>query len=74
MHYKDKVVFWEDLLKLHKDLRGKNISYCWDFHTTKSQLDKWGGTKVGDPFGEKMEDLVSYLDLLDIPLRNRKYT
>ena len=27
-----------------------------------------------DPFGEKMEDLMADLDLLDIPLRNGKYT
>ena len=33
-----------------------------------------GGSIVKDPFGEKMEDLMVDLDLLDPPLKNGKYT
>ena len=45
-----------------------------DSNPTKSRLEKCGGTKVRDPFGEKMEDFISDLDLLDVPLKNGKYT
>ena len=73
-HYKYKVTFLEDLSRLKEDLRGKHLIIVGDFNTTKSQLEKHGGTKVKDPFGEKMEDLISDMDLLDIPLKNGKYT
>ena len=29
---------------------------------------------VRDPFGKKMEDLMANIDLLDAPLKNKKYT
>ena len=35
MHYKDKAFFWEELLKLHEDLQGKNLIIVGDFNTTK---------------------------------------
>ena len=73
-HYRDKVIFWEYLSKVLEDLRGKNLLIAGDFNTTKSQLEKCGGTKIRDPFGEKMEDLISDLDLMDTPLKNGKYT
>ena len=41
-------------------MRGKELIIDGDFNTTKSQPEKPGGTKVRDPFGEKMEDLISY--------------
>ena len=55
-------------------MRGKDLIIVGDFNTTKTQSEKRGGTKVRDPFGENMEDLMVDLDLLDIPLRNGKYT
>ena len=73
-HYRGKITFWKDLSKLKEHLRGEYLIITRDFNTTKTQLEKRGGTKVRDPFGDKMEDLISYLDLLDIPLNNRKYT
>ena len=73
-HYRDKVIFWEDLSKLKEHLRGKHLIIVGDFNTTKSQLEKHGGIKVRNPFGEKMEDMISDLALLDTPLKNEKYT
>ena len=73
-HYKDKETFWEYLNKLKEELHGKYLVIAGDFNTTRKQSEKCGGTKVSDPFGEKMEELMVDLDLLDIPLRNGKYT
>ena len=53
---------------------GKDLIVAKDFNTIRTQSEKQGGKKVRDPFGEKMEDLMADLDLLDIPLRNGKYT
>ena len=55
-------------------MRGKDLIITGDFNTTRSQCEKRGGTKVRDSFSEKMEDLMADLDMLDIPLRNGKYT
>ena len=54
-------------------MHGKDLIIVGDFNTIGSQDEKRGGTKVRDPFGEKMEDLIVDLDLLDISLRNMKY-
>ena len=59
-HYRDKLTFWEALSKDLEDLGGKKLIIVRDFNTTISQLEKRGGTKVKDPFGERMEDLISY--------------
>ena len=70
----DKTTFWEDLNKLKEELRGKYLIIAGDFNTTKSHMEKQGGTKVSEPFGEHMEDLMEDLDLLEPPLKNGKYT
>ena len=67
------IIYWEDLTKIKDGLRGKYLIIAGDFNTTKSQPEKHGGTKVRDPFGENMEDLISDMDPLDIPLKNRKF-
>ena len=71
---RDKATFWEDLNNIKEELREKDLIIVGDFNTTRTQSEKCGGTKVREPFGEKMEDLMADLDLLDIPLRNTKYT
>ena len=37
-------------------------------------MEKRGGTIIRDPFGEKLEDLMAELDLLDPTPKNGKYT
>ena len=74
MHYKDKMVFWEALNLLCEDLQGKDSIVVGDFNATKSQVEKRGVSIVRDPSGEKMEDLMADLDLLDPPLKNGKFT
>ena len=73
-HYRDKETFWEYINKLKKELDRKDLIFARDFNTTRKQSEKRGGTKFRDPFGEKMEDLMADLDMLDIPLKNEKYT
>ena len=59
------MVFWETLNLLSENLQGKDVIFVGDFNATKSQVEKRGGSIVRDPFGEKMEDLMENLDLLD---------
>ena len=74
MHYKDKLIVWETLNLLSEILQGKDTILDGDFNANKSQVEKRGGSIVRDPFGEKMEDLMVDLDLLDPPLKNGKFT
>ena len=73
-HYKEKMDFWESLLSLKTDLHGKEIVIAGDFNTTKSSLEKRGGSIIRDPFGEKLEDLKEDLYLLNPMPKNGKYT
>ena len=73
-HYRDKLIFCGTLNLLSKILQGKYNILSGDFNATKSQAKKRGGSIIKDPFGEKMEDLMAYLDLLEPPLKNGKYT
>ena len=68
------MVFSETLNLLREELQGKDSIFVGDFNATKSQMEKRGGSIVRDPFGEKMEDLMADLDLLDPSLKNEKYT
>ena len=53
-HYKDKLESWNSFLSLNLDLQGKDIIIAWDFNTTKSSMEKRGGSIIRDPFGEKL--------------------
>ena len=64
-HYVDKLEFWDSLLSLNLDLQGKDIIIAGGFNTTKTSMEKRGGSIIRDPFGEKIEDLMTDLDLLD---------
>ena len=66
--------FWESLLSLKTDPHEKDVIITRDFNTTKSSLEKRGGSIIKDPFGEKLEDLMENLDLLDPMPKNVKYT
>ena len=45
-----------------------------DFSVTISVEERRGGTKVRDPYGERLEDLISYWGLTDIKPKNGKFT
>ena len=55
-------------------MQGKYIIIAGDFNTTKSSMEKRGGSIIRDPFGEKLEDLIANLELLDPTTKNGKYT
>ena len=69
-----KMEFWESLLSLKTDLQGKDLIIAGDFNTTKSSLEKRGGSIIKDPFSEKLEDLMAELDLLDPMPKIGKFT
>ena len=73
-HYRDKQSFWNSLIALKEDLKGKDLIIVVDFNVTKTQIEKRGSSRVRDPYGENMEDLIFELDLLDPPLKNIKFT
>ena len=65
-HSKDKQTFWN----IKGDLARKELIIARDFNATKAQAEKRGGSKIRDPYREYVEDL----DLIDLPLKNGKYT
>ena len=73
-HYREKMDFWEYLLALKSYLQGKEVIIAGDFNTTRSSLEKRGVLIIRDPFGEKLEDLMADLDLLDPMPKNGKCT
>ena len=56
------------------DLQGNDIIIARDFNTMKGSMERRGGSIIRDPFGEKLEDLMTDLDLLDPTPKNGKYT
>ena len=73
-HYREKMDFWDSLLSLKANLHGKDVIIAGDFNTTKLSLEKRGGSIIRDSFGEKPEDLMADLDLLDPMPKNGKFT
>ena len=45
-----------------------------DFNVTISPEECRGGTKIRDPFGERLEDLISFWGLTDIKPKNGNFT
>ena len=73
-HYREKMDFWESLLTLKLDMQRNEVIIVGDFNTTRSSLEKRGGSIIKDPLGEKLEDLMADLDLLDHMPKNGKFT
>ena len=66
-HCRDKKTLWNSLASLKDEMEGKELIIAGDFNATKAQSEKRGGSRVRDPYGENMEDLIYELDLLDLP-------
>ena len=66
--------FWTSL---EEQCEGKMLLPCFiagDFNVTISADERRGGTKVRDPFGERLEDLISQWGLTDIKPKNGTFT
>ena len=66
--------FWDSL---EEQIDGKKILPCYiagDFNVTISPEERRGGTKVMDPYGERLEDLISLWNLTDIVPKNGTFT
>jgi hypothetical protein len=64
--YREKEECWESLLGLEGMGYAQNCIIVGDFNTTIHIKEKRGGSIVRDPFREKMEDLMTILDLVDV--------
>ena len=66
--------FWTSLEEQSGDKKLIPCFIACDFNATISAEERRGGFKVRDPFGERMEDLISRWDLTDIKPKNGIYT
>ena len=69
-----KDAFWN---ALEDQSSGKKHLLCiifGDFNVTISAEERRGGSKVQDPYGERLEDLISLWGLIDIKTKSIKYT
>jgi hypothetical protein len=73
-NYLEKVECCRSLLDLAKYSLPKNLIIVGDFNTIGGLKEKQGGSIVRDQFIEKMDDLISDLDLYDVPLSKGLYT
>jgi exonuclease III len=73
-NYLEKVECWRSLQDLANDNPPQNLIIVGDFNTTRGLKEKRGGSIVRDQFREKMDDLISDLDLFDVPPSKGMYT
>ena len=66
--------FWNSLEEQCVDKLLLPYFIAGDFNVTISADEHRGGTKVRDPFGERLEDLISQWNLADIKPKNGVYT
>jgi hypothetical protein len=62
------------LLEVREIGFSQNYIIVGDFNTTLHQKEKKGGSIVHNPFRERMGDLISHLDLIDIQPSKGKFT
>ena len=69
-----KDIFWSSLEEQCADKKHLPCFIAGDFNTTISTAERRGGSKVRDPYGERLEDLISQWNLTDIIPKNGTYT
>ena len=69
-----KESFWTSLEEQSEDKKLLPYFIAGDFNATISAGERRGGTKMRDPFGKRMEDLISQWGLTDIKPKNGIYT
>jgi exonuclease III len=65
---------WSSLLDLANDNPPQNLIIAGDFNTTRGLKENRWGSIVRDQFREKMDNIISYLDLFDGPPSKGLYT
>jgi exonuclease III len=73
-NYNEKIECWQSLIDLAKENPPQNLIIAGDFNTTRAGMEKIGGSVVRDQFRERLEDLISDLDLYDVPSSKGIYT
>ena len=66
--------FWKSLEDQSVDKTLLSFYLVGDFKITISSEERKGGTKVRDPFGERLEDLISLWGLSNIKPKNGTFT
>ena len=66
--------FWDSLEEQCEDKKLLPCFIVGDFNVTISFDERRGGTKIRDPFGERLEDLISQWILTDIKPKNGIFT
>ena len=66
--------FWSSLEEQCEDKKLLPCFIAGDFNTTISAAERRGGSKVRDPYGERLEDLISQWNLTYIIPKNGTYT
>ena len=69
-----KDTFWTSLEEQCDDKKLDPCFIAGDFNVTISAAERRGGTKVSDPFGEILEDLISQWVLSDVKPKNDTFT
>jgi hypothetical protein len=73
-NYMEKIECWQSLQDLATENPPQNLIIVGDFNTTRGLKEKRGGTIMRDQFRERMDDLISDLDLFDVPSVKGMYT
>jgi exonuclease III len=66
-NYNEKIECWQSLIDLDNGSPLQNLIITGDFKTTRAAMQKRGGSIVRDQFRERLEDLISDLNLYDVP-------
>lgn len=72
--YGDKRILWDTLLQFKEENLHQQSIVDGVFNTMLYSYEKRGGNQIQDPFKERMEDLISEWDLLDINPKQGKFT
>lgn len=72
--YSDKEEFWDSLIKLNEDQWHSDSIVGGDFNNVLFSMEKWVGSNVKDLFQERLEDILSEWDLMDVVPKKEKYT
>jgi len=73
-NYIEKNECWQSLFDLANENPPIYLIIVGDFNTTRGTKEKRGGSVVRDQFRERFDELLSDLDLFDVPSDKGMYT
>jgi endonuclease/exonuclease/phosphatase family metal-dependent hydrolase len=73
-NYREKLDCWDSLLSLENGDFSHNCILAGDFNITRTLKEKRGGSIVRDQFRENLDDVISTLELYDVPPKKGSFT